>query len=331
MQSFQKDTAGGNGKKDTGARVKELFARIKQCVAAGDFEKAEALREELMRVDTMALSEIIASAELIEEAKIAGIDQEHQLLWKELYERLSPEEKSILFYSLEEKIIPAKTVFIRQGWLSDRLFFIEQGRVDVIFTKAKENNLVLQVGKGGFVGDDTFFGMSICTSSVLSRSKVLVKILEKEKIAEWAEKAPGLYTKLESFCREFGQYEEAYERKRMEKSRFKRLTVHGQVCADILNSTMKQSGRKIKAAVGDISCGGACFFIKSSGKDAARALLARPLQMIFAIKGKNKLVEFAALGRVVKVRFHMENDYSVHVQFSKPLAQEKIEQVLGKC
>lgn len=304
--------------------VQELFGKIKKYVANGEIAKAELLREELMQMDTIPLGQIVEAAELIEQAKLAGIDQKHELLWQELYNLLSAEEKSVFFYSLEEKRIPAKTVIKKQGTLNDDLYFLDEGQLDVIFTKGKEHNLVLQVEKGGFVGEDTFFNMSVCTSSVFSRSELVAHVLKKTKIARWAEEAPGLYPKLESYCREFGQYEELFEQKRSEKSRFDRLTVDGRVGAAILDSAMEQTGKQFNASVGDISRGGACFFIKASTKEVARALLARPLKMTFAIKTGSTIRKFVSLGRVVRVKFHLENDYSVHVQFSKILEEKKL-------
>lgn len=325
MQTVQKDANAGDSKNELGINVEELFGRIKQCVNGGDLATAESLREALMQADTMALNEIVASGELIEEAKLAGIEKEHLQIWDELYESFSPEEKTLFFYSLVEKTFPPKSILIRQGSVNDCLFFLEQGHLAAIFTKEKKNHLVLQVGKGGFVGEETFFGMSLCTSSVVAQSEVVVKALNKDSIYGWIEKAPGLYAKLESFCRKYDRYEEAYQRKRQEKSRFTRVSVHGLVCADILSAAMKQTGHHFKAEIGDVSRGGACFFIKSSKKEAAKALVGRTLQMIFSIEKKGDPVEFMAMGRVVKVKFQMENDYSVHVKFSAPLGKEKIE------
>ncbi len=317
-----KETAGNDGQ----VSVQKLFAAIKKSVAARDFGKAETLRQELMNLDTMALTEIIASAEIIEAAQSEALDKDHEALWKRLYENLSSEEANCFYYALQEKIVPVGTLLTRQGRLNDRLLFVEQGKLAAVFRKGGENHLVLQVGKGGFIGEDTFFGMSVCTSSIVAQSDVRVKYLERDSIERFVEKCPGLYEKLQSFCHQFGQYEAAYERKRQEKSRFDRLSVHGHVCANILNPAMEQTGKHFNAAIGDVSRGGACFFIKASKKEAARTLLSRPLQMVFALKGKEKQpVEFVAVGRVVKVKFQLETDYSVHVQFSKPLGQEKIE------
>ncbi len=307
-------------------QVQQVFTQIKRCVSEGKFVEAEALRRELMDLDTMALKEIIASAEIIEAARSEALDKDHLALWKALYETLSSEEANCFYYALQEKLLPAGTLLMRQGKLNDRLLFVEQGKLAAVFRKGGENHLVLQVGKGGFAGEETFFGMSVCTSSVVAQSEVRVKYLERSSLPDIAEQCPGLYEKLQAFCRNFGQYEAAFERKRQEKSRFERLPAHGRVNANLLTAAMKQTGKRFNADIGDISRGGTCFFIKASKKEAARQLLSRPLQMVFALQGKDEQpVEFVAMGRVVKVKFQLETDYSVHVQFAKPLDEEKLE------
>lgn len=329
MQSIKISIAKEKGAQKKKSHPDELLGLVKQCVRTGELVRAEQLREELMQCDTIPLSQIIASADLIEDAKLAGIDDTHQLLWIDLYDCLTPEEKSLLFYSLEDKKIPAKTVFLRQGRVNNGLYFIEKGHVDAVFTKEKENNLVLQIAKGGFLGEESFFGMSVCTSSFVSRSELIVKFLKRDQAIQWEDECPGLFAKLESYCNKFGQYEELYERKRSEKSRFERLSVHGQVCADILNSGMKLSGKQFKATVADISRGGACFFIKASRREAARSLLARPLRMVFSLETNTNAREIVTFGRVVRVKFHLENDYSVHVKFAKTLEPDTLEEMLA--
>ncbi len=330
MQSMTTDVSKGQEARKTTRTATELFGLIKQSVDAGEIQRAEVLREELMQVDTIPLSQIIAAADLIESARLAGIDDKHQLLWIDLYDCLTPEEKSLFFYSLEDKTIPAKTVFLKQGHANDELYFVEEGHVNAIFTKEKENNLVLQIGKGGFLGEDNFFAMSVCTSSFVSRALLKVKILNRNKIAHWDEDCPGLFSKIESYCKRFGYYEELFEKIRSEKSRFDRLSVNGKVFADILNSTMEQTGKKFKATVGDISRGGACFLIKASKSEVARTLLAKPLRMIFAIKTPTRIKKIVAFGRVVRVKYHLENDYSVHVKFAKILEEDTLMEILGK-
>jgi hypothetical protein len=93
MSPAHENLVGEKCSRETGLNVQELFARIKQCLTAGDIATAESLRETLLGADTLALTEIVASAELIEEAKLAGIDRNHLQTWDALYKTLSSEEQ----------------------------------------------------------------------------------------------------------------------------------------------------------------------------------------------------------------------------------------------
>ena len=70
---------------DTQAAVKCFYDLVSQHARAKNFPKAEAMRERLMAVDDMALTEIIKSAEIIEAEKSGAIDQNHLEHFKALY------------------------------------------------------------------------------------------------------------------------------------------------------------------------------------------------------------------------------------------------------
>ncbi|MEN8190787.1 MAG: cyclic nucleotide-binding domain-containing protein [Thermodesulfobacteriota bacterium] len=307
---------------ETEMSAQEIVAEIKKCITDRDFIRADELREKLM--ESMALKESIEAAELIEEARLASMDKEHQAVWNELYEQLTPEEATVFYYSLKETVIPPKTVLIRQKQLSNQLFFVEEGQLAVFFRKDKQNHLVLQLAKGTFIGEDTFFGMSVCTSNIVSRSEVRLKTLDKAAINAWDEKTPGLYAKLESYCLKNSLYEEAFEQKIKDLNRFERIDVQGQVTCTILTPSGEKSSKQFRAELADISRGGACFFIKASKKDAVRPLLGRSLEMALLIKNDGRNIQLTATGRVVKINFHMETDYSLHIQFAKILEADKL-------
>ena len=62
---------------DTDAAVKLLYEMIIENARAKNFMEAEKLRERLLEVDSMALNEIISSAEIIEEEKTQSLDSIH--------------------------------------------------------------------------------------------------------------------------------------------------------------------------------------------------------------------------------------------------------------
>jgi len=95
--------------------VKLLFDLIATHARANHFSKADALREKLFEVDPMALHEIVKSAEIIEIAKIAAVDQVHRQVWSHLYAKLT-----------KKKRLPFITARNQPAMKPSRLFF---GRV----------------------------------------------------------------------------------------------------------------------------------------------------------------------------------------------------------
>ena len=85
--------------------VELLSDLITQNAKARNFSKAEALRERLFEVDSMALNAIVKSAEIIEAEKMAAIDPIHLDTWSHLYEKLTKEYGSMNIEELANYII----------------------------------------------------------------------------------------------------------------------------------------------------------------------------------------------------------------------------------
>lgn len=81
-----------NGRKDLAVTL--LYDLIISYAQIKNFSRAEDLREKLMRVDSMALSEIVNSAEIIEEKKSEIIDARQCELWNPLFRLLTTEESN---------------------------------------------------------------------------------------------------------------------------------------------------------------------------------------------------------------------------------------------
>ena len=65
--------------------TKSLFLEIQTALKDGKIMDAEKLREKLLSLNPMALTEIIKSAEMIEKAKSANIDKDHLAIWDHLW------------------------------------------------------------------------------------------------------------------------------------------------------------------------------------------------------------------------------------------------------
>jgi CRP-like cAMP-binding protein len=320
-------TTGQQAQENKVQEAKKLFLEIQALVKEGNITRADEVREKLIASNPMALSEIIKSAELIENHKSANIDKNHLAIWDKLYGTLSSEEKNCLYYSLKKVVVPPGKVILTHGAFNTRLFFIDSGQVTIYLPKGDKHVLLAQIGRGDILGEYTFATISLCSATAVSHSEVHMMYLESAAADDWENKQPGLYDKLIDFCIRFGRVDEIIRRKKMEKRAFVRYSAEGRVVATLLTKEGKKTETHFRGNLSDISVAGTCFLIKCSKKATARALLARHLSLTFSFERNNEQITFTAFGKVIGVSFHLYNDYSVHVHFIKHLQEEQIQKV----
>jgi len=316
---------------DTEAAVKKLFELIVTSARKKNFARADALRERMMEVDGMALTEIVKSAEIIEEEKSAALDSDHEEVWGPLYALLDGEEINALFYTTEQVTFEPGQVMLSQGHINDRLYFISQGRAQSVYRDGDKESALKTYRKGSVAGIHSFFNISVCKSSVIALSSVTANALPRSALAEWKDSHAALETKLaEHFLaaeNEDALWEEAGNRRR-----HPRVDVQGKMLVQLANNAGKAVGKPFKGDLSDLSLGGLSFFIKASNRETARTMLGRRLNMTFAIPGPSGRLKTTHAGRVRAVNYHLQNDYSVHVQFATLLsgrAAEAVNQLAG--
>jgi hypothetical protein len=311
-------------------QVKKLFTEIEAAAKARDFARADALRNKLMEVDSMALKEIIDSAELIEKEKAEGMDRQHLVIWDHLYQDFSPEEKNCLFYSMKKIVVPPKKILLSHGAYNMRLFFIDSGKVTVVFPQKGKNTVLAQLGKGNLLGEYTFTSISLCSATVVTHTEVELYCLDSSATKNWESDYPGLYEKLHDFCLKHGSIEDISSWKTLEKRSKPRFPISGLVVGHLLNKEGKKVDKHFRGELSDISMGGCCFDITISKKETAKGILARHLLLEFSFEVAGEKIAFSSIGKIVKVNFHMHTDYSVHIQFAKPLAKAVLEKISKK-
>ncbi len=302
---------------DTPGAVKLLVELIEQQAQARNFPKAEALRERLMAVDDMALTEIIKTAEIIEAAKSSALDGRHVELFSSLYDNLNEEETNALYFGMQARQAEAGEILYREGESNGRLFFLNQGQLNLFFSREEKDSLISVLEPGAIAGQDSFFISSFATTSLSVQTDARLQVLDFERVAEWKEKLPGLVDKLEQFCRHraVGNIVAA---KSLERRASRRLKVEGQVVAQILGESGDMAGKPFRGDLSDLSNTGMAFFIKATDR-AARLLMGRNLRVRVTIQtpGKDQAVE--RNGLVVAVNALYIGDYSIHLRFDKPL------------
>lgn len=303
-------------------QTEKIFQAIKTSLENNDIPRAEALRKKLLEVNPMALSEIIKSAELIENTKTANRDKDHFAIWDKLYSTLSEEEQNCLFYSLKKVIVPPRKIVLSKGSFNNRLFFIDRGRVSICQPKGNRQAVLAQLGRGDILGEYTFATIALCSATAVTSSEVQLMVLENSAAMAWNETYPELYDKLIDYCMKNGQIDKILHRKKSEKLHATRYTVSGQVTACLLDKKGKKTETHFRSSLSELSVSGTSFGIRCSSRETARALLGKYLFLNCRFNKDETALK--TLGKIVEVSFHLYNDYTLHIQFPTRLEEKEI-------
>ena len=309
------------------ATVKLLFDLIVGYAKEKNFAKAEALWKRLLEVDPMALSEINRSGEILEEEKFKSIDQEHLDIWSGLYGTLTTEETNALYYAMKEITYDAGQRIFKQGERNSNLYFINQGQLEVFYSVGGKEIVLKTLGSGSIVGEDTFFSNTVCTTSMITPSRVKLNFLDKDSLMKWKDQLPALESKLHNHCLRSMKVYDLLERKGLDRRSQKRVNISGKAVIQLLNVSGSPVGKAFRASLSDISVGGLSFYIKIPKKESARLLLGRNVNMKFILPTGGSQEKIDQNGTVVAVHSHAFDDYSVHIKFDAMLSEKVVEEV----
>ncbi len=314
------------GENNKEAAAKLLFDLIVNYARKKDFAKAEALRERIYEVDPMALNEILKSGDIIEEEKSQSIDQDNKDIWAELYDTMSSEEAYALYDAMKEATYDPGQPIFEQGDRNSNLYFINQGKLQMVYSQEGNEMLINKLGAGDIAGEDTFFSnAAFCTISLITLSQVKLNFLEQAILLKWKDEFPSLESRLHDYCIKAGMVHELLQKKDLDRRTQKRVNISGNAVIQILNTSGNPSGKAFKGALLDISVGGFSFLLKISKQETARLLLGRKLNIRFTFPTGETQQEIDQNGTVVGVRDHVFGDHSVHVKFDKMLSERLIE------
>ena len=289
------------------------------------FKEAEKLREWLIRIDPMALSDIIAAAEIIENEKTAAINKDHLAVWTSLRDSLDSEGYSTFYHSLEHKHYASGEMVVRQGSQQSSLYFVNSGRVELFFQEKGKEIKVKTIGAGEVLGAGTFFETSVWTVSARSLGADLSR-LKIDTMQQWQADYPALEGKLNDFCMRFKIPVEAFKKTGQDRREYERYRLEGRISMALLDRDGKEVGVGAKGDLFDISAGGVAFFLRISQKKNARLLFGRKVRLAISSK-----TSFSITGEIVAVRSQpvVGNEYSVHVCFSQVLDEGKVHALIS--
>jgi len=314
-QSSQATNPGNSPDVDT------LTSQIMGLVRSGSFDEAERLREQLMETNPMAIGSIVSTAEAIEAEKTKRLDPDHLSSWSELYDSLDEEETNCLFYSLKQAQLESGKLLLSQGRSNERLFFIESGTVALFYRKKGKNIRATNLGAGDIIGEDSFFGISLCPFYAATQSEVKLRYLPRRIADSWWVNQSGLYGKLAEFCRVHGIGEKTAEQKSSGRREHRRYPASASAAAFIIDSQGNRTETYFKGDLSDLSRSGTCFSIRCSKQEIARGLLSRAVDIVIVFDDLPDK-KIGVRGTIVKLSYHLHNDYSVHVRFSEVISTD---------
>lgn len=313
------------------AAVQLLSELIIKYAKEKKFKQAEALRDRLLEVDSMALNEIVKTGEIIEAEKSNAIDKEHLDTWSKFYESLLPEEINALYYEMQSVELPAGHMLVKQGQICTRLYFIDKGRLKMFYRQADKTILLKTLGPGDIVGEDTFFfSDAFCTTSVITDSQVKLHVLEKEDLNKLNQKVPGLEPKINDYCNKLESVADLLKAKNLERRVKERLNLPGKVIVQIFDHEKQPVGEPFRGELLDISASGLAFIIKTTQKSSAM-LLGRKLSMALSFAELDSDINIKRVGTVVAVNSEPFREYVVHAEFVKnlePIVIDELEDLI---
>ncbi|MDR3630815.1 MAG: cyclic nucleotide-binding domain-containing protein [Desulfocapsaceae bacterium] len=298
-------------------------ARVKQ------FRQAGKLRDWLIQIDPMALTDIVRTAEIIENEKASSIDKDHLGTWFSLYDMLSTEEFNALYHSLDYAQYAAESVIVKQGDVLSSLFFINSGRVKLTYSENGSDTLVKIMGRGEVVGADSFFDASVWTVRVTALGSAEISVLTLDKVRTWNKEYPGLEEKLREYCLKFDRLKDIFLKRGNNRRGEERFAISAQITTALLGHG-KDVGIITKGELIDISVGGLSCTITVAQKKNVRFLLGRNVRIGFP-------AGLAVLDRVLAVdgtfvAIHpcraQHNEYRANIHFDQPFSKEDLLEVV---
>ena len=152
------------------------------CAGDNDFERAERYRDWLYEVDSMAISAIVLVNEKMEIAKSKYLQADQGILWKKFVTGLPSDEANAFFFALTEMEVTADHILLTQGEPNNRLYFINQGRLKIYYDSEQKQVMIREIGPGQILGEETFFGVNVCTLSAATLTRVRCAYLTRERL-----------------------------------------------------------------------------------------------------------------------------------------------------
>jgi len=307
----------------------ELLCRLASiCARNNDFEKADAFRDQLYEVDSLALAAIVKVNEIIDAEKSKALTPDRRRLWAKFFSGLSTEEVNAFFFALKEMTLEGEQTLLQQGQANDRLFLVNQGELKIVHEGQTRQLLIHTLGAGETCGEDTFYFINVCTTSAVTLGPTHVSYLERDRLEGLKVQFPRIENHL---IRITGSGKRMYDwlrQKGMDRRAHKRLNLHAEAWFQVLTAgDNKALKRPVAVELWDISKSGLSFYFHSKNPQAVTRLVGRTLGIKFNLPVGAGHKEIAVTGQVQGVQNHPLDEFSVHVKLKRNFSAQAIQTI----
>ncbi|MFT5698107.1 MAG: hypothetical protein ACI8ZB_000961 [Desulforhopalus sp.] len=322
-QQIQRYVKKGEQKEASGL----IYDQAVVALSRKDYTVAEMLRDRLLEVNPLALSDVIQLGEMIEEHKSNSITSHHIEIWSELYEEMTSEEFSTLYYALRQENYNKGDVIVKSGETDSNLYFVNSGYISLNCTSGGKEVFLKRMQPSDILGAEQFFSASVWTVSLKALTAVQLHVLDQAKWADVIVAEPDMEDKLQRYCEKYKKIAELLKMSGDERREYPRHPV----CLITKNMLLDPYGKKGKRSFNceliDISKTGLAFTIRIANKDSAKLLLGRQIITTISVDGKEMS---PCSGVIVGVKIHDPDmfEFSVHVKLSKKIDDTSLRKIV---
>lgn len=249
--------------------------------------------------------------------------------WSTLFDSLTKEEADALYHSLKEVYYETDAFIYHQGEINFRLFFVHQGNLVLAYDQDDEDIWIKTVKPGDIAGYDSFFQVSLTTTSLLAATDARVNYLDRHDLSQIQEKFPFLEEKLRRYCITLDNLSGILKENGMERRAHPRARINPKVSVQFLDASGKPEGKMLRGDIHDISAGGLSFSIQSS-RELSHQLLDRLLNVKFILQTVNSDLEIDQNGTVVSASAKSHNRLFIHLRLDSKLIHLPSARVLSE-
>ena len=287
--------------------------------------KAKALEEKLMEPVPCAMPEMTRSGGMIKPELRKLADQDKMETLSYLDAGFNPDEQRALCHLLRSRTCGPDECVFRQGELNFRLYFIHTGCLSITYHQECTENLLKTLTAGDIAGDDTFFSISVCTTSLTALSPTKLYTLDRKDLTRARDRIPTLESKLISYCQGLEKVYQLLAKKRIERRAHKRIKISGSTTVQVLQASGTPLGMPFEGRLSDISVGGLAVLSRISRDFDPAALLGRQLRITFDPTVDASHERTDRIGTIVAISTRPAEEYCLHIKFNEPLTEQRVQ------